>query len=662
MESGDVIGYLDQHQLEAEITAAVSEAVEAGTSQPLAFLSEFFAKRAASAAVDFDYKALCADIRELVRTKKCGPLLVRLALNDAATFSTALGGGGPNAAMRFADGYGGEAAFEANAGLDVPIALLAPLKAKYPKVGHADLWCLAANVAIEAMGGPAIATRFGRVDASSAADGVDAPAGRLQGADDGAEELRELWYAKGFNDREIVALQGANTVGGCLQCGAFHSPAASEFEGHWTDKPHAFDGAYFADLLERTWVPHASSSGGGGGGGGGGGAEGGADMFKDAGSSNLALISDLALVEDADLRPWVEAYAADAPKFFSDFCGAWWKLQELGCAPGSLAPHPQSLEYVSPGCHLPANGWVELPLLARREHNHDATIYAFGLPTGVCLGLPPCACVLLRAPGRGRGAGGHDDWDGSDAVRPYAPISEDGVAGRFELLVKRHDDGDADLWLHTLPLGAKVGFKHTKATLRAPPGGVGGGDGASPFGGKRSVSLVCTGGGVAACYRALQQILGGGGGGGAGGAGGGAAGEAPPQVVLVCGNTSPDDILLRDELSAMVVRANQGQGAADTGKGAGAPLKLVHVVGAHADELPPPGWKSTPEFRAESGVLDAETLRAHLFAPADDTLVLVATDRPAELVALCGPRAEREVRPGSYLHELGYSDAMVVKL
>lgn len=629
MESGDVIGYLDQHQLEAEITTAVSEAIEAGTSQPLAFLSEFFAKRAASAAVDFDYQALCADIRELVRTKKCGPLLVRLALNDAATFSTALGGGGPNAAMRFADGYGGEAAFEANAGLDVPIALLAPLKAKYPRVGHADLWCLAANVAIEAMGGPAIATRFGRVDASSAAGGVDAQAGRLQGAEDGAEELRELWYSKGFNDREIVALSGVNTVGGCLQCGAFHTPGASEFEGHWTDKPHAFDGAYFVDLLERTWVPHSSTGGAG--------AES-ANMFKDAGSSNLALISDLALVEDPDLRPWVEAYAADAEKFFADFAGAWWKLQELGCAPGSLSPHPQALEYVTPGCHLPSNGWVELPLVAKREHNHDATIYAFGLPTGVALGLPPCACVLLRAPGRGRGAGGRDDWDGSDAVRPYAPISEDGTTGKFELLVKRHDDGDADLWLHGLPLGTKVGFKHTKATLRAPPGDE------SPFVGKRSVSLVCTGGGVAACYRALQQIFGGAVGGGGGG------GEAP-RVVLICGNKTPDDILLRDELSAWVVRA----GGAEA-------LKLVLVVGSHADELPPAGWKSTPEFVAESGVVDAEKLRTHLYAPADDTLVLVATDRAAELAQLCGPRAEREVRPGSYLHELGYSDAMVVKL
>ena len=60
---------------------------------------------------------------------------------------TALGGGGPNAAMRFPEG--GEAAFEANEGLDATIVLLAPLKLKYRNISHADLWALAANVAIQ---------------------------------------------------------------------------------------------------------------------------------------------------------------------------------------------------------------------------------------------------------------------------------------------------------------------------------------------------------------------------------------------------------------------------------------------------------------------------------------------------------------------------------
>ena len=67
----------------------------------------------------------------------------------------------------------------------------------------------------------------------------------------------------------------------------------------------------------------------------------------------------------------------------------------------------------------------------------DATVYGFGLPRNASLRLPACACVLLKAPARGRGAKGKDDYDGSDAVRPYVPISSDAIHGKFELLVKR---------------------------------------------------------------------------------------------------------------------------------------------------------------------------------------------------------------------------------
>jgi hypothetical protein len=80
------------------------------------------------------------------------------------------------------------------------------------------------------------------------------------------------------------------------------------------------------------------------------------------------------------------------------------------------------LEYAST-CILPTT-FIDLPLVAKREYNHDSTIYTFGLPEGKSLSLPICACVLLKAPGRGRGPNGKDDFDGSDAIRPYTPMSE----------------------------------------------------------------------------------------------------------------------------------------------------------------------------------------------------------------------------------------------
>jgi len=139
----------------------------------------------------------------------------------------------------------------------------------------------------------------------------------------------------------------------------------------------------------------------------------------------------------------------------------------------------EALEYAST-CTLPTT-FIDLPLVAKREHNHDSTIYTFGLPEGKSLALPVCACVLLKAPGRGRGPNGKDDFDGSDAIRPYTPISDNSMLGQFELMVKRYDGGSVSEWLHGLELGAKVGFKHISFNIKAP----------YPFEGKKSITLLC---------------------------------------------------------------------------------------------------------------------------------------------------------------------------
>lgn len=40
--------------------------------------------------------------------------------------------------------------------------------------------------------------------------------------------------------------------------------------------------------------------------------------------------ADLALIEDASMRPFVELYAANQDKFFVDFASAFGRLLELG--------------------------------------------------------------------------------------------------------------------------------------------------------------------------------------------------------------------------------------------------------------------------------------------------------------------------------------------
>ena len=132
--------------------------------------------------------------------------------------------------------YGPEAGHGANGGLAVARSLLDPVKAQFPSISYADLYTLAGVVAIEEMGGPTIPWAPGRSDAP---DGSSCPPdGRLPDAALGAGHVRDIFYRMGFDDREIVALSGAHTLGRC------HGDR-SGFVGPWTNAPTTFSSLYF---------------------------------------------------------------------------------------------------------------------------------------------------------------------------------------------------------------------------------------------------------------------------------------------------------------------------------------------------------------------------------------------------------------------------------
>jgi len=271
-------------------------------------------------------------------------------------------------------------------------------------------------------------------------------------------------------------------------------------------------------------------------------------------------------------------------------------------------------EYAS-SCYIPTD-WLGLPLLAKRDVSHDTTIYDIGLPEGQSLELPVCACILLKAPGCGP--------EGADAVRPYTPISDDSVTGKFELLVKSYDGGAASQYLRNLPVGSDVEFKHIKFNIKAQ----------YPFEGKQSFTLIAAGTGITPMYQALWKLL-----------------QTPGderKVTLLYGSKSPDDILLRDELDAWAAQYPER-------------LKVVHVVGTSADAPAPAGWASTPTYIAESGWIDTAKIKAYAHPPSDDTLVFVC-GLPGMYDTLCGPRTEPELKEGTTLAELGYSATMVAKM
>ena len=152
----------------------------------------------------------------------------RLAWHCAGTYSkTDNSGGSDGARMRFNP----EATWGANAGLGPARDALEPVKAKFGKaLSYADLYTLSGVAAVEAMGGPSIPYKLGRVDEPSGAKSP--PDGRLPDADKGCKaatigHIRDIFGRMGFNDEEMVALIGAHAVGRCHE-------NASGYWGPWT--------------------------------------------------------------------------------------------------------------------------------------------------------------------------------------------------------------------------------------------------------------------------------------------------------------------------------------------------------------------------------------------------------------------------------------------
>jgi len=255
-----------------------------------------------------DYAAVRSAIEDLLDVEgyddgSYGPLLVRLAWHASGTYDKATNTGGSNGAtMRFPL----EANDGANAGLDIARKVLEPVKQKYPWITYADLWTLAGAVAIEAMGGPSVPWRPGRVDKTDTSDCP--PNGRLPDASQGAPHIRDVFGRMGFDDREMVALVGAHTLGRC------HTDR-SGYSGPWTNAPTTFSNLYFQELVNNKWRKKRWN---------------GPLQYEDKSGQLMMLPGDMALLWDRKFKQYVDLYAKDEETFFKDFAAAFSKLMELG--------------------------------------------------------------------------------------------------------------------------------------------------------------------------------------------------------------------------------------------------------------------------------------------------------------------------------------------
>jgi cytochrome-b5 reductase len=313
-------------------------------------------------------------------------------------------------------------------------------------------------------------------------------------------------------------------------------------------------------------------------------------------------------------------------------------------AAGSRQPgcRMAALEYAS-ACVVPTT-WEEYPLLSVQAYNHDTSIFEFGLEPEQSLGLPVCGCILMLAPGQGP--------DGQDEVRPYTPISDNSMLGRFQLLVKRYPawgephypmnykpPGAVSNYIHSLEPGAKVNFKHIKFNLKLR----------YPFVGVRTITMLAVGVGIAPMLQALHCLL--------------TTADDHTRIVFLYGNRATRDILMRERLDEWA-KAHEGR------------LKLVYCIGTRWKAMhigaaiggAPPG---PPEGMAEinaspnpamavEGWVDEAKVKQFGFPPAADTKVFVC-GLPSVYASLCGPRGEKGLAEGSVLQRLGYTQEMVFK-
>ena len=97
----------------------------------------------------------------------------------------------------------------------------------------------------------------------------------------------------GLEPEEYVALMGSYTLG-------FASDDNKGKKGRWTMNPYVFDNTYFQEVLSGS------------------------------NSKYLKTEADLKLLNNADLKTWVEQYAEDQNLFFENYAKAHVKISERG--------------------------------------------------------------------------------------------------------------------------------------------------------------------------------------------------------------------------------------------------------------------------------------------------------------------------------------------
>ncbi|KAH8673943.1 NADH-cytochrome b5 reductase 1 [Xylariales sp. PMI_506] len=239
----------------------------------------------------------------------------------------------------------------------------------------------------------------------------------------------------------------------------------------------------------------------------------------------------------------------------------------LGIALGSLKYFNELPKKV-----LKPDVFQEFELQEKTVLSHNVAIYRFKLPTPrSILGLPIGQHISIGA------AIEQPDGSTKEIVRSYTPISGDHQPGYIDLLIKSYPTGNISKHMASLKIGQTIRIRGPKGAFTYTPNMV------------RHFGMVAGGTGITPMLQVIRAIV-----------RGRAAGDKT-QVDLIFANVTPQDILLKEDLDALVKE--------DSG------IRVHYVL-----DKPPEGWTGGVGF------VTADMVKKWLPAPADDVKIL-----------LCGP-------------------------
>lgn len=216
--------------------------------------------------------------------------LLRLAFHDSFTFDLDTGKGGANGSIRFETGRG------ENFGLARAVDAIKPIQAE-TGLGWGDCVAVAGAEAVEATGGPHIDVQLGRDNA-----GVEDPRGALPSLTETVDELRARFYPRGFDDKDIVALSGAHTLGRVGGGGPFVAES-NKFKNDYFKNLLWFQDRRERGLSEKTGPPERP---------------------------NFQLPSDIHLLDDPKTLALVREYGNNQNSFFNQFVKSYNKMVSVG--------------------------------------------------------------------------------------------------------------------------------------------------------------------------------------------------------------------------------------------------------------------------------------------------------------------------------------------